>query len=263
MGRQVIQCANVFFSPTGTTRRVVKGVSQGLAMRPRNVDLTMPGARTTPVSLEKDELLLLASPVHGGRLPKVVRETFGRLPGGRRPAVAVVVYGNRAYDDALLELYDLCLAKGYEVVGAAAFVGEHSYSHVLGKNRPDPADDELARRFGLAVRQTLLTDRCLSEKPLLLKASRPYRPLWEKRPLAPATSRRCAGCLSCVKHCPAGAFVDGDPRRIDRDKCLLCAACIKLCPERAKSIDDDDFCDDMAALAAANLERKEPATFLP
>jgi ferredoxin len=214
--------------------------------------------------LEKEELLVTAFPVHGGRLPKLAHEVFQNLPSGRRPAVPVVVYGNRAYEDALLELFDLCVKKGFYIVGAGAFIGEHSYSHVMGRNRPDPADEEAARCFGLALRHSLLgSDRVLSDKTLLANARRPYRQYPVKLDIIPVTTRRCAGCLVCVKNCPAGAFVGGDPRKIDQEKCILCAACIKLCPEKAKSFDDDEFTDDMAALAAANLDRKEPVTYLP
>jgi ferredoxin len=264
MGRQVIQSTSLYFSPTGGTRKIAKSVAHGLALRPRDYDLTLPSGRERGVALERDELLLLAFPVHGGRLPLLARDYRLKLPSGRRPAACVVVYGNRAYDDALLELFDLCQAKGYDVVGAAAFVGEHSYSRVMGQERPDPADEEKARRFGLAVRQTLLGDGRLTERQLLGKAGRrPYRDYPKKLGFAPSTNRRCAKCLTCVRNCPAGAFVNGDPKSIDLDKCILCAACIKLCPEGAKSFTDDEFTDDMAALASANLERKEPVTFLP
>jgi ferredoxin len=232
-------------------------------MRPRFFDVTLPMDRDRGVLLERDELLVLASPVYGGRLPVLIRDFYNRLAPGKRPVVAVVVFGNRGYQDALLELYELCVAKGYEVVGAGAFVGEHSYSQVMGKNRPDPADEEEARRFGLAVRQTLLSDHSLSEARLLTTAGRPYRDYLKKFSLALSTSRRCANCLSCVRHCPVGAFINENPRRVNPDKCINCAACLKLCPEGAKFIDDDDFLDDMAALASANLDRKAPTIYLP
>jgi ferredoxin len=232
-------------------------------MRPKEFDLTLPAGREKNFILEKDELLLLASPVYGGRLPTIVKDAFGRLTAGRRPVAPIVVFGNRAYEDALLELYDLCVSKGYDVVGAGAFVGEHSYSHVMGRNRPDPADDEKARCFGLALRQTLLGDASLDDRRLLIKGHRPYRKYMTKPPFVPTTTRKCANCLFCVKNCPVGAFQDGDPRKINEDKCILCAACIKLCPEGAKTIGDDDFLDDLAIMAAGNLDRKEPDTFLP
>ncbi|MDR0548561.1 MAG: 4Fe-4S binding protein [Deltaproteobacteria bacterium] len=264
MSRQIVQSANIYFSPTGTTRKIVRRVSAGLALRPRELDLTLPTARKQNFILEKEELLLAAFPVHGGRLPKLVLDVFNSLPAGRRPAVAVVVYGNRAYEDALLELFDLCVKKDYFLVGAAAFIGEHSYSHVLGQNRPDPADEESARRFGLSVRNTLLGgENVLNEKPLLSLARRPYRKYSKKPDISPDTSRKCVGCLICVKNCPTGAFIDLNPRRVDQEKCILCAACVKMCPEKAKSFNDDDFTDRMAALVAANLDRKEPTVFLP
>jgi ferredoxin len=228
------------------------------------MDITLPAAREQHFNLEKEELLVAAFPVYGGRLPKLALEVFQNLPPGRRPAVAVVVYGNRAYEDALLELFDLCQKKGYYVVGAGAFIGEHSYSHVMGRGRPDPADEESARCFGLALRHSLLgNDRVLSDKTLLTTARRPYRKYMAKSVISPETSRKCVSCLVCVKNCPAGAFINSDPKNIDREKCILCAACIKFCPEKAKSFNDDDFTDDMAALAAANLDRKEPVTYLP
>jgi ferredoxin len=264
MGRQVIQSANLFFSPTGGTRKIARSVSRGLALRPREWDLTLPDGRERTMALERDELLLLAFPVYGGRLPKLVRDFLVKLPQGRRPAACVVVYGNRSYEDALLELFDLCHAKGYEVVGAAAFVGEHSFSKVMGQGRPDPADEERARLFGLAVRQTLMGDGRLTERHFLGRASRkPYRPYPEMPPISPETTRRCAKCLTCVKVCPVGAFANGDPRAIDHERCILCAACVKFCPEGAKAFVDDDFTDAMASLASANLERKEPVTILP
>jgi ferredoxin len=228
------------------------------------MDLTLPSARSQRFILERDELLVLAFPVHGGRLPKLALEIFQTLPAGHRPAVALVVYGNRAYEDALLELYDLCVNKGYYLVGAAAFIGEHSYSHVMGRSRPDPADLEAAKGLGLSLRHSLLGgDKVLSDTPLLATAKRPYRGYSPKRNVLPETSKKCVGCLICVKNCPTGAFEGGDPRKIDPDKCVLCAACVKACPEKAKSFNDDEFTDDMAAMAAANLDRKEPVIFLP
>jgi ferredoxin len=228
------------------------------------MDVTLPSARAQNFILEREELLVIAFPVYGGRLPKLALDVFRALPSGRRPAVAVVVYGNRAYEDALLELFDQCVGKGYYLVGAAAFIGEHSYSHVMGQNRPDLADEEAARHFGLSIRHSLLGgDKVLSDQSLLANARRPYRKYSTKRDIVPETSKKCVGCLVCVKNCPTAAFVDNNPRRVDREKCILCAACVKLCPERAKSFDDDEFTDDMAAMAAANLDRKEPVVYLP
>ena len=51
-----------------------------------------------------------------------------RLQAHNTPAVCVVVYGNRAYDDALLELKDILTERGCRPIAGAAFIGEHSFS---------------------------------------------------------------------------------------------------------------------------------------
>ena len=51
------------------------------------------------------------------------------------------LYGNRDFDDALLEAADLLGERGFDVVAAAgAFIGEHSLTARVGTGRPDDAD---------------------------------------------------------------------------------------------------------------------------
>lgn len=40
----------------------------------------------------------------------------------------VSVYGNRAYEDALLEMFDIAKDSRFILITASAFIGEHSYS---------------------------------------------------------------------------------------------------------------------------------------
>ncbi|MDR2340451.1 MAG: 4Fe-4S binding protein [Deltaproteobacteria bacterium] len=265
MAYQVIRNTLIYFSPTGTTRAIAKSIAQGLAINPREFDLTLPGQRGRQVLLDDAEFLLLAFPVYGGRLPVIARDFVASLPKGRRPVAAVVVYGNVGYGDALLELFDLCTGRDYEVKAAAAFVGEHSYSHVLGKNRPNHADKESARVFGVGIRQTLFGNWSVNRESLVRNrrnsSYRDYEPLpkvgFSIRP------RSCEVCRVCVHSCPTAAFMDGDPKKIDLSRCIVCAACIKLCPHKARTFADDDFLDDVAIMVANNSDAKTPTTFLP
>jgi ferredoxin/flavodoxin len=264
MAHQVIRNTLIYFSPTGTTRAIAKSIAQGLAINPREFDLTLPKDRNKQLLLEDAEFVLLAFPVYGGRLPKLVRKFMGTLPKGNRPVAAVVVYGNVGPGDALVELYDLCLSREYEVKAAGAFVGEHSYSHVLGKNRPNHADKEAARVFGVGIRQTLFSNWVVPRDSLVRGRKKGYKN-YEIPPnvnfvLRP---RSCEICRVCVHSCPTNAFVDGDPKKIDLRKCIACAACIKLCPHKARIFADDDFLDEVALMVANNTEAKRPATFLP
>ena len=67
------------------------------------IDLTC-DAGCDPIALPQDALILLAAPVYGGRVAPTALERLARLRGQGQAAVAVVVYGNRDYEDALLEI---------------------------------------------------------------------------------------------------------------------------------------------------------------
>ena len=150
----------LYFSPTGTTRTVVHAIADGLGVAsPTTLDVSPPAARVSPPGLTGD-LLLVAAPVYFGRVQANAAAHFRRMraPGQGLPAVAVVVYGNRAWEDALVELCDIVADAGYSVVAGAAFVGEHSFSdqeHPLATGRPDARDVAVARVFGRAVRDKL------------------------------------------------------------------------------------------------------------
>ena len=73
-------------------------------------------------------MTILSAPVYAGRLPIEAVRRLRRIKAGEAPAVVVVVYGNRAYEDALLELQDLAGEQGFRPIAAGAFIGEHSYS---------------------------------------------------------------------------------------------------------------------------------------
>ena len=67
----------------------------------------------------------------------------------------VVVYGNRAYEKALIELDAFASAQGFKVIAGATFVGEHSYSteqNPIAPGRPDANDLQYAEEFGAKIR---------------------------------------------------------------------------------------------------------------
>lgn len=103
-----------------------------------------------------------------------------RVQGGGALAVAVVLFGNRNFDDSLIELRDILCADGFAVVGGAAFVGEHSFSRTLGAGRPDAADMAEMDDFS----------RALAEKVRALRLPRRSRfPCAEKSRSVPTTPR--------------------------------------------------------------------------
>ncbi len=258
----------VTFSPTGTTRAVLQGIARGLgADLVTHLDLTLPDAEERrPVTLEQD-LVLIGAPVYAGRIPTTAAARFLHLTGKRTPAGLVVVYGNRAYEDALLELSDLARARGFVPVAGAAFIGEHSYSSAetpIAVGRPDAQDLDRAAQFGRAIAARLRAiDAAAELPPLRVPGDRPYRRGMGTSEVAPATDvERCTLCGRCAEVCPVGAIDVEDTVLTDACACILCCACVKVCPTDARSMLDEGVRRTARWLAEEHAARKEPETFI-
>ncbi|MDR0239692.1 MAG: 4Fe-4S binding protein [Deltaproteobacteria bacterium] len=252
--------ALVYFSPTGTTKAVLGAIAEGLGLPTTHIDATLPAHRAQDHELDADTLLVLGFPVYYGRVPLIQEEILPRLHGDVRYALPVVVYGNRAYEDSLRELGDLCRQKGYALAAAAVFIAEHSYSTEMGTKRPDDVDRALARHFGAEVMISLKAGKTLDCD--MLPGNVPYRTYGPKPPIVPETNEACIACNECVGFCPTGAIASED-RSTDVQRCILCAACIKKCPCEAKFIGFAPMQERIRAMAAANREPKQPRLFLP
>ena len=98
----------VYFSPTGTTREVLHGISKTLNFEKiEEIDITKPAARKNTLSLMGEELLIVGVPVYMGRVPALINDFLITINGNNAPTICVVVYGNRVYDNALRELKDI------------------------------------------------------------------------------------------------------------------------------------------------------------
>jgi flavodoxin len=170
----------VYFSPTGTTKKILQAIARGMPVaRIDHLDLTPPQAETQLLDEITDELTILGAPVYAGRLPIEAVRRLRRLKAGEAPAIVVVVYGNRAYEDALLELKDLAGEQGSRPLAAGAFIGEHSYStsgRPIAHGRPDEADLNQAGEFGKRAFQKLTNVREPERMPALeVPGNFPYK----------------------------------------------------------------------------------------
>ncbi len=261
--------ALIYFSPTHTTRRVLREIAAGLGTTEvKELDLTLPLRDYSGVSLGSNRVTVIGSPVYGGRVPDLAAERLKSLKAGAAPAVLVAVYGNRAYEDALIELRDLAREAGFVPVAAAAFVAEHSFSSEsapIARGRPDDADAAKARDFGMRVGKKLegLSSPDSAGCPQI-PGNIPYK---EKKPsssVAPETDmEKCNLCGICAEVCPSGALRVEDAVLTDADKCILCSACIKMCPEGARYFAEDaPVWKIVKMLRTKCRDRKEPELFV-
>lgn len=258
----------VCFSPTGTTKTITKGIMEGINHdNSELLDITSLSERSRVLNTSNDELLVLAVPSYVGRVPAIVSEWLNTLKAHNTPTVCVVVYGNRDYDDQLLELKDIMVNRGCIPIAFGAFIGEHSFSTTntpIAVNRPDAKDLKQATSFGNIIAEKLDTITSTDGiKKINVPGNYPYRGATKTWVIDfIKTSNECTHCGICSEQCPVGAIDAINHSIIDIDKCILCCACMKKCPQKCKTMKPGLVKD--AAIRVSNnfAERKEPVFFL-
>ena len=258
----------VLFSPTGTTKKIANAIAHGLNVAHIDCfDLTLPGADTQKPQVKHDVLTIIGCPVYAGRIPAIAASRFREIRGGGAPAIIVVVYGNRAYEDALLELQDIALGAGFKPVAGGAFIGEHSYSTQatpIAAGRPDAEDIHKAKAFGGMIRDKMKSI-ALSDQINMLQVpgNFPYKELRLLQGISPSTYEpACTRCGKCVSVCPAAAINTDFASSTNANLCIRCCACVNTCAASARKMDDARILQVAEQLSASCKLRKEPETYL-
>lgn len=224
----------IYFSATATTKEVMLQIAKGTDIQKiKDYDIT--SGQTDEIWLEADDIALFGVPVYSGRVPQIAINSINKFKGNHTPAIIVCVYGNRNFDDALVELKDLVSANGFKVISAGAFVAQHSIFPQVGKNRPDKEDKIIAFGFGETSMEKLSSEDSPSDLPeLMVEGNTPYRK-YIKVPLTPKVNKNCNICGKCARQCPTHAIDISTPSNTDKNHCIACGRCIYVCPENARS----------------------------
>lgn len=257
----------VYFSPTGTTKAVAHAIASGIDSSSVNfIDITKPAARKVPLETSDNDLLLVAFPVYMGRIPALLANWLNALRADNTPVVCIVVYGNRVYDNALLELKDMMTKSGGVPIAFAAYIGEHSFSSSrlpTAEGRPDLKDLNHAKLFGRKINKKLTSAASVSCLPLVkIPGNYPYggvTNLWSVDFIA--VSNDCVQCGICTETCPVGAIDSEKSYIIDIEKCITCCACIKNCPKHARTMKAGPVKDAAKRLSKMYKDRKEPEIY--
>ncbi|MCQ4863270.1 4Fe-4S binding protein [Pseudoflavonifractor phocaeensis] len=219
------------FSPTGGTKRVLDLLAAGLA-DVEEIDLSAPHGAWADRAFRAGDFCLIGVPSYGGRVPAAAVERLRTLRGNGAAAVLVTAYGNRDYDDTLLELRDEAQAAGFRAVAAVAAVAEHSIMRQFGAGRPDEADRAELADFAARIRT--LAERGggrLEQVP----GNAPYR-AYGGVPMKPKAGRDCTLCGVCAGLCPVEAIPRENPKETDAEKCITCMRCVTVCPSHARAL---------------------------
>lgn len=223
--------AQLVFSPTGGTRRVAETITGAWETDVETIDLTDPGL--TSRAFQAEDLVLIAVPSYGGRVPQLAAQRLAGIQGNGARCVLCCVYGNRAYEDTLVQLQDVAEKQGFRIFAAVAAIAEHSIMHQYATGRPDAQDVEALQRFSHTIWEKFQGGQ--GGEPPAIPGNRPYKEAGGGG-LVPKAGRKCVQCGSCAAQCPAQAISREDPRKTDSKKCISCMRCVTQCPHGARKV---------------------------
>lgn len=223
---------SMYFSPTGGTKKVIDILTRELPLDSQ-IDLSAADDAYGAYSFTEGDVCLIGVPSFGGRVPSIALERMRQMRVNGATAVLVVAFGNRAYDDTLLELKNEAESCGYTVGAAVAAVAEHSIMRQYAKGRPDEQDEIELRQFSKEIAE-LISNKA-KEKDFTVPGNPQYRE-YNGVPFKPKAGKACTKCGACAAKCPAGAIPKENPASLDAKRCISCMRCISVCPHNARKL---------------------------
>ncbi len=236
----------ICFSPTGGTKKAADVLANELGQEILSVDLTDSGKNFADISLTEEDVAVIAVPSYGGRVPEPAVKRIAAIKGNGARAVLVCVYGNRAYEDTLVELQDTAKQAGFCVISAVAAIAEHSIARQFAAGRPDAQDQALLKEFAEHI-QRKLSAGDVSEPAI--PGNHPYKKAGGGG-MVPKPSRDCTECGLCAEQCPVQAIDRDDPKKVNGSACISCMRCVTICPHSARKVNS-------VMLAAVNAMLKK------
>lgn len=248
-----MRTVKIIFSPTGGTEKVAHIIVDRWNSRVETIDLSNPKTDFRNCEITPDDQVLVAMPSFGGRAPAVAIERLKQIKGNGAKCTLVCVYGNRAWEDTLVEMEDAARASGFEVIAAIAAVAEHSIMPQYASGRPDTADAAQLTQFAQQIAQKA------NGKPVL-PGNRPYKKAGGAG-MVPKAGKDCTRCGLCAKACPVQT-IDPNTLAADAKKCIACMRCVKRCPQGARKVNGAMVAVASLALKKACSVRKDNELFL-
>ena len=252
--------AQLVFSPTGGTEKAAAAITKEWGQDVETVDLTDGSRQFSQIAFQEGDLVLIAVPSYGGRVPELAAGRLAQIRGNGACCVLTCVYGNRAYEDTLIEMNDVAETCGFQVIAAVAAIAEHSIMHQYAANRPDQRDVENLREASRRILDKFQRAPGTGMS-VQIPGSRPYRKAGGAG-LVPKAGTACVNCGLCAAQCPAMAINREAIRTADAQKCISCMRCVVKCPHSARSVNGLLVSAASLAIKKACSQRKECELFL-
>lgn len=239
-----MKCYQIVFSPTGGTEKVTRAITQTWS-QVDTIDLSAPDTKYADICFESDSLVVIAMPSFGGVAPQLALDRLSMIKGKGAKCVIVAVYGNRAYEDTLVQMEDHARNAGFQVIAAISAIAEHSIIHEYAAGRPNVDDYKALAEFGDQILKKVTSNKL--SKPSV-PGNRPYKKAGIG--MVPKADSSCTSCGLCVQKCPASAISANKPEATDKSKCISCMRCVSICPVHARKVSSL-----MTSIAAAAIKK--------
>lgn len=265
----------MYFSATDTTKKIceyiVDKLSKNLDVETKIINFANKNERDKNFKFDKDELVIFGLPTYAGRIPNVLLPFLtNNIFGNNALCVPIVLFGNRNYDDSLIELRNILEFNNFHSIATGAFVGEHSFSYTLAKGRPDRKDFKDVDNLCDLILKRIEKEKITDISPVNVKGENPIRTYYKPRDrkgnfidirkVLPKVNHKCDNCKLCVEVCPMGS-IDKDNVAKYNNICIKCGACIKKCPMGARYYDDEGYSYHKSELEEMYQRRAENEIF--
>ena len=248
----------IIFSPTGGTQKVADVFAAVFGQEVEVVDLADYAYDFSAVNISKEDVCIIAAPAYGGRVPAIAVSRLSQIKGNSAKTVLIAVYGNREFDDTLIELQDIAVAAGFTPIAGVGAVAEHSLVRIFGTGRPDAQDIEELNCFASQIVERINSGNGIT---IELPGNRPYKE-FSGSSVRPMTNANCVKCKLCAWQCPVEAISETEPHLTDNEKCVSCMRCISVCPNQARYLAPEVLEAFTQKLSAVASERKKNTLYL-
>lgn len=220
---------NIYFSPTGGTKKVSDTVALFLSENKNDIDLME--KKDFGQHFSCDDVCVISVPAYGGRVPANALEKIKSFKSNEAKAIIIAVFGNRAIDDTLIELYDIVVSLGFNVIAGIEAVAEHSLARVYAIGRPNNDDKLELKMFAEQIKGKIY---CKEFSEINIPGNRPYKE-FKASAMSLIVEESCVNCKKCALECPVDAIALNNIRTVDTEKCFSCMHCVFICPQNARN----------------------------